>query len=86
MSVRIGEVGKGLATNTVAAIVSASSAGVELANDARTVLSPVEARNYAALLVRAAEEVEHMRDRAARERRELELEQLAREGKVGHGG
>lgn len=50
--------------------VWASTGGVEimpLANDAsRLVLDPIAARNYAALLVRASEEVERMRVNAER--------------------
>lgn len=43
--------------------VQASRAGVELRCDPRFTLSPTEARNAAALLVRGAEEVELMRNR-----------------------
>jgi len=41
--------------------VHASRAGVELHADSAITLQPIEARNYAALLVRAADEVERMR-------------------------
>jgi hypothetical protein len=45
--------------------VAASSGGVELVSigAASFTLTPIEARNYAALLVRAADEVERMRGR-----------------------
>jgi hypothetical protein len=62
MSVRIGEVSP---DNPVQAAVHvhASRAGVELHADSEITLQPIEARNYAALLVRAADEVERMRAR-----------------------
>ena len=69
---RIGDVGRGLATEKPAAQVWCSPDGVQVESDARILLHPIEARNYAALLVRAADEVERLRDRAQRERRELE--------------
>ncbi len=43
--------------------VSASGGGVEILSEPNFTLQPVEARNYAALLVRSADEVERMRDR-----------------------
>jgi hypothetical protein len=58
MSARIGEV-PGLENPRVH--VAASRGGVELLSDERISLEPIEARNYAALLIRAAEEVERMR-------------------------
>jgi hypothetical protein len=64
MSVRIGEVKPRLDhTPTAAMHVQASRAGVELHCDPKITLEPTEARNAAALLVRAAEEVEMMRKR-----------------------
>jgi len=43
--------------------VHASRGGVELLSDPRVTLEPIAARNYAALLVRAADEVERMRSK-----------------------
>jgi hypothetical protein len=64
MSVRIGEVRPELPNPSHAAIhVQASRAGVELLTSLNLTLQPVEARNYAALLVRAADEVERMRSK-----------------------
>lgn len=62
MSVRIGEVLDPTKAQVVAH-VGASTAGVEVNTEARLTFDPVEARNYAALLVRAADEVERMRGR-----------------------
>jgi hypothetical protein len=47
--------------------VHASRAGVELLSDPRITLEPIAARNYAALLVRAADEVERMRAKSSPE-------------------
>lgn len=71
MSVRIGEVlhssqAAAEFRGKVATHVHASTDGVELSSDALTVLDPTQARNYAALLVRGANEVERMRKRAGR--------------------
>jgi deoxyadenosine/deoxycytidine kinase len=44
-------------------IVQASRGGVELHSVSRLTLDPAQARNYAALLVRAADETERMRAR-----------------------
>ena len=64
MSVRIGEVRPENPNPLQAAIhVHASRAGVELLTSLNLTLQPVEARNYAALLVRAADEVERMRSK-----------------------
>ena len=67
MSVRIGEVNPrathGQVTITADVLVHASRAGVELDSESKFTLDPVQARNYAALLVRAADEVERMRVR-----------------------
>jgi len=64
MSVRIGEVKPEHPNpNSAAVHVQASRAGVELHSDPTMTLDPIEARNYAALLVRAADEVERMRVR-----------------------
>ena len=64
MSVRIGEVRPEHPNPLQAAIhVQASRAGVELLTSINLTLQPVEARNYAALLVRAADEVERMRSK-----------------------
>lgn len=60
MSVRIGDVREPTGEHLIT-IVSASSAGVEVNTEARLTYKPVDARNYAALLVRAADEVERMR-------------------------
>ena len=59
MSVRIGEVPS--VGHAIAMHVQASSAGVELTCDPTFTLTPTEARNFAALLVRSADEVERMR-------------------------
>lgn len=62
MSVRIGDVKPENQNPHHAAVhVQASRAGVELHANPEATLEPVEARNYAALLVRAADEVERMR-------------------------
>jgi hypothetical protein len=63
MSVRIGDVKPDPMTQNAGAFVSASRGGVEIASALTLHLQPVEARNYAALLVRAADEVERMRAR-----------------------
>ena len=64
MSVRIGDVKPENPNPHRAAIhVHASRGGVELLSDPRVTLEPVEARNYAALLIRAADEAERMRAR-----------------------
>ena len=66
MSVRIGEVNPDLGKENRATVhVKASRAGVELHSDPLITLEPTQARNYAALLVRAADEVERMRKREA---------------------
>lgn len=71
MSVRIGEIPHPHLSNQPRAIVSASCGGVELLVDERLSLDPVDARNFAALLVRAADEVQRMRlPRALEPRRE----------------
>lgn len=59
MSVRIGEVNPQGANADVH--VWASRGGVELHTEPNLSLEPTQARNYAALLVRAADEVERMR-------------------------
>lgn len=61
MSVRIGEVPGPPTSDDPAVHVHASRAGVELLSNPSATLEPVVARNYAALLVRAADEVERMR-------------------------
>jgi len=62
MSVRIGEVSpENIAQAAVH--VHASRAGVELHADPDVTLEPIQARNFAALLVRGADEVERMRAR-----------------------
>lgn len=61
MSVRIGEVKPGIESTKAAVHVHASRGGIELHSDPRVTLDPVEARNFAALLVRASDEVERMR-------------------------
>jgi hypothetical protein len=48
------------------AVVYASLGGVELHCDDKFTLDPIQARNFAALLVRAADEVERMRGRPER--------------------
>lgn len=67
MSVRIGEVNPrvthGQVVITADVLVSASRAGVELHSDPQITLDPVQARNFAALLIRGADEVERMRIR-----------------------
>lgn len=69
MSVRIGEVKLDLHHPPPAAAmhVQASRAGVELHCDPQMTLEPVQARNAAALFIRAAEEVELMRKRSQEE-------------------
>jgi hypothetical protein len=61
MSARIGEVPGPPYKADPAVHVSASRGGVELLSDPRITLEPIAARNYAALLVRGADEVERMR-------------------------
>jgi hypothetical protein len=68
MSVRIGEVNPRVIPDAISdgkiaadAIVLASRAGVEVYAEPKLTLDPIPARNYAALLVRAADEVERMR-------------------------
>lgn len=67
MSVRIGEVNPrvmhGQVVITADVLVSASRAGVEVDSESKFTLDPVQARNYAALLIRGADEVERMRNR-----------------------
>lgn len=58
MSARIGEI---KLVEDVVTHVSASRAGVEVLTEARLTYDPINARNYAALLVRAADEAERMR-------------------------
>jgi hypothetical protein len=69
MSVRIGEVRPEHSDplQKAAVHVQASRAGVELLTSMHLTLQPVEARNYAALLVRGADEVERMRARRSDE-------------------
>jgi hypothetical protein len=65
VSVRIGEVQSCTDPGgQPAAYISASTGGVEVFSDERITIDPVQARNYAALLVRAADEVERMRSGA----------------------
>lgn len=59
MSVRIGEVLPQV--DQAAVFVHASTAGVELRSETSVTLDPVQARNYAALILRGADEVERMR-------------------------
>ncbi len=61
MSARIGEVPGPPTSDNPAVYVHASRAGVELLSDPRITLEPIAARNYAALIVRGADEVERMR-------------------------
>jgi hypothetical protein len=61
MSARIGEVPGPPTSDDPAVHVHASRAGVELLSNPRITLEPIAARNYAALLVRGADEVERMR-------------------------
>jgi hypothetical protein len=61
MSVRIGEMNR--SDGKILSYVHASLGGVELTSDERFTLEPVAARNGAAVLVRAADEVERMRRR-----------------------
>lgn len=61
MSARIGEVHRG--DGRVLSYVHASLGGVEMTSDEKFSMEPVEARNAAALIVRAADEVERMRRR-----------------------
>lgn len=68
MSVRIGEVNPRVIPDAITdgkiaadVIVQASRAGVELHTEPKLTLDPIQARNYAALLVRGADEVERMR-------------------------
>lgn len=68
MSVRIGEVNPRSMPDAITdsrieadVIVQASRAGVELYSAPKLTLDPIQARNYAALLVRGADEVERMR-------------------------
>lgn len=63
MSMRIGDV-RPETISKAAAHVWASRAGVELHTDPEVTLDPGEARNFAALLVRGADEVERMRQRS----------------------
>jgi hypothetical protein len=63
MSARIGEV-ISVHQADPAVHVSASRGGVELLSDPRVTLEPIHARNFAALLVRGADEVERMRARS----------------------
>jgi len=63
MSARIGEVPGLPISDDPAVHVHASRGGVELLSDPRVTLEPIAARNYAALLVRAADEVERMRSK-----------------------
>lgn len=70
--VRIGEVGPWGKDGSVKANVLASVGGVEIMSDSPLTLDPVQARNYAALLVRGAQECERMRRQAERQvRRKL---------------
>ncbi len=62
MSVHIGEVDQDpLIPGSAAVHVSSSRSGVEILTEKTLTLQPTYARNYAALLVRAADEVERMR-------------------------
>lgn len=55
------------ASNKVVAEVWSSRGGVEISVDSASVsLDPIAARNYAALLARASEEVERMRNKSDR--------------------
>ena len=70
MSARIGEVNPRVIPDAITdgriaadAFVHASRAGVELHSEPNLTLDPIQARNYAALLVRAADEVERMRSK-----------------------
>lgn len=61
MSARIGEIHRG--DGRVLSYVHASLGGVEMTSDEKFSMEPVEARNAAALIVRAADEVERIRRR-----------------------
>lgn len=63
MSVRIGDV---VLVEDAVTHVAASTAGVEVRTEPRITYDPISARNYAALLVRAADECEHMRGKVSR--------------------
>lgn len=61
MSVQIGSIGGELVNNTAKVHVWASIGGVEIHADPEFTLQPTEARNFAALLERACDEVGRMR-------------------------
>jgi len=63
VSVRIGEINPDPRPVDADVHVAASRAGVEVLSNPRLTIEPAQARNYAALLVRGADEVERMRSK-----------------------